>query len=41
MLLDISFELLDIKFEYRTTPMKNQRQGNKSTCFVWDLFPCL
>lgn len=21
--------------------MKNQRQGNKSTCFVWDLFPCL
>lgn len=21
--------------------MKNQRQGNKSTCFVWVLFPCL
>lgn len=21
--------------------MKNKRQGNKSTCFAWDLFPCL
>ena len=21
--------------------MKNKKQGNKSTCFVWDLFLCL